>query len=71
MSENKSASLATIGFGDSARRVFIGLKLTHVISWSWWWVLSPFWIPAVLLVVVFIVLILFAFTYAFFETVRK
>lgn len=23
---------------------FIVLKLTHVISWSWLWVLSPFWI---------------------------
>lgn len=25
--------------------LFIALKLTHVINWSWWWVLSPFWIP--------------------------
>ena len=25
--------------------LFIGLKLTHVIDWSWWWVLAPFWIP--------------------------
>lgn len=25
--------------------VFIVLKLTNVITWSWWWVLSPFWIP--------------------------
>lgn len=24
---------------------FIVLKLTNVISWSWWWVISPFWIP--------------------------
>lgn len=24
---------------------FIVLKLTKVISWSWWWVLSPIWIP--------------------------
>ena len=24
--------------------VFIGLKLTDHISWSWWWVLSPPWI---------------------------
>lgn len=22
---------------------FIVLKLTHVIDWSWWWVLAPFW----------------------------
>ena len=24
--------------------VFVVLKLTHVIAWSWWWVLSPLWI---------------------------
>ena len=28
--------------------LFIALKLTGVITWSWWWVLSPFWIPLVL-----------------------
>lgn len=27
---------------------FIVLKLTGVIAWSWWWVLSPFWIPLAL-----------------------
>ena len=21
--------------------LFVGLKLTHYIDWSWWWVLSP------------------------------
>lgn len=25
--------------------LFIGLKLTDYIDWSWWWVLSPMWIP--------------------------
>jgi hypothetical protein len=24
--------------------LFIGLKLTNHIDWSWTWVLSPFWI---------------------------
>jgi hypothetical protein len=28
--------------------LFIGLKLTGVIAWSWFWVLSPFWIPLAL-----------------------
>lgn len=23
--------------------VFVVLKLTHVIGWSWWWVTAPFW----------------------------
>jgi hypothetical protein len=30
---------------------FIVLKLTGVIAWSWWWVLSPVWISAILVVI--------------------
>lgn len=26
--------------------VFLILKLTDNIDWSWWWVTSPLWIPA-------------------------
>jgi len=29
--------------------LFIGLKLTAVIAWSWWWVLSPIWLPITVL----------------------
>jgi hypothetical protein len=25
--------------------VFLVLKLTEVIDWSWWWVTAPLWIP--------------------------
>jgi len=25
--------------------VFLVLKLTSVINWSWWWVTAPLWIP--------------------------
>ncbi len=25
--------------------IFVTLKLTGFIAWSWWWVTSPFWIP--------------------------
>lgn len=28
--------------------VFITLRLCGVIAWSWWWVLSPIWIPVVM-----------------------
>lgn len=31
--------------------IFITLKLTGHITWSWLWVLSPFWIPLVIAVV--------------------
>ena len=42
--------------------LFIILKLTHVIDWSWLWVLSPLWISASLgvLFLIIIGLILFA-----------
>jgi hypothetical protein len=30
---------------------FIVLKLTGVIGWSWWWMLSPVWISGILVVV--------------------
>lgn len=35
---------------------FIILKLTGVISWSWWWVLSPIWIPAAIAIVLLVLL---------------
>ena len=34
-----------IGFGGILAIVFIVLKLTDVIAWSGWWVISPLWIP--------------------------
>jgi len=33
--------------------VFIVLKLAGVIYWSWWWILAPFWIPFVILMLIF------------------
>jgi hypothetical protein len=37
---------------------FIVLKLTGVIAWSWWWVLSPLWISGILLSPLLFVLLL-------------
>ena len=25
--------------------VFLVLRLTEVINWSWWWVTAPLWLP--------------------------
>ncbi len=41
-----------IGFGTVLFLVFLILKLTGNIDWSWWWVTSPLWIPLALGVVV-------------------
>jgi hypothetical protein len=47
----------SISFCGLLTTLFIALKLTHVISWPWWWVVSPLWIPSVLLAVVLIVVL--------------
>ena len=44
---NSSSSSGGIGFCGLLTVLFIGLKLTNYIAWSWWWVLSPLWIPFV------------------------
>jgi hypothetical protein len=40
--------------------IFITLKLTGHITWSWLWVLSPFWIPFAIFAVIFLVVFLLA-----------
>lgn len=42
---NSSSSSAGPGFLTLLAILFIGLKLTDTIAWSWWWVFSPLWIP--------------------------
>jgi hypothetical protein len=49
---SSSSSSGGIGFGGLLAVVFITLKLTDYIDWSWWWVLSPIWIPIVLVLVI-------------------
>ena len=53
MSESNSASSRGIGFFGLLTIVFIILKLTGYISWSWMWVLAPIWMPIALVVVIF------------------
>ncbi len=38
--------------------LFVALKLTGHIDWSWWWVLSPVWIVAAFAAVAFLAVIL-------------
>jgi hypothetical protein len=46
------SSSGGIGFAGLLTVAFVVLKLTAVIDWSWWWVLSPLWISAAIGVVV-------------------
>ena len=47
MSETKFISRG-IGFVGMLTILFIALKLTSTINWTWWWVLSPIWIDVCL-----------------------
>lgn len=44
---SSSSSSSGIGFAGALTVAFVVLKLTGVIAWSWWWVLSPIWISAI------------------------
>ena len=48
MSSSNSNS-SGVGFCGLLTVLFIGLKLTGYIAWSWWWVLSPLWIGFVVI----------------------
>jgi hypothetical protein len=49
--ESSGSSSSGIGFTGLLAVAFIVLKLCKVINWSWWWVLSPIWIPVGLLII--------------------
>ena len=55
MSDNKSTASSRIGFSGLLAILFIALKLTGVITWSWLWVLAPIWIPFVIVVFILII----------------
>lgn len=38
--------------------LFIGLKLTNNIAWSWFWVLSPLWIEIVLMLIIILIIVI-------------
>jgi len=43
-----------IGFFGLLAVLFIGLKLTDYIDWSWLWVLAPIWMPFALVLTVLV-----------------
>lgn len=55
MSDNSSSSSSGIGVLGLLGVVFVALKLTGYIDWSWWWVTAPFWGGFVLAILFFVV----------------
>ena len=61
MSAKSQAGGHGIGLGGAVIVLFVGLKLTGHIDWSWWWVLSPAWIGLGLSLLVVMVAMLVVF----------
>ena len=60
MKENKTTVNGGIGFVGLLTTVFIVLKLLGKITWSWWWVLSPLWINAGIVLLILAILFIAA-----------
>jgi hypothetical protein len=54
MSNNNSSS--GFGLGTILFLIFLVLKLTKYIDWSWWWVTSPLWIGAILVITIILLI---------------
>lgn len=57
-----SSSSGGIGFAGLLTVLFIGLKLTGYIAWSWLWVLSPLWITAGIVIAFLAIILILALT---------
>lgn len=59
MKNDTERSYRGVGFTGLLCLLFIGLKLSGHISWSWIWVLSPLWIGFSLKILVILLACLF------------
>ena len=57
-----------VGFLGLLTLIFITLKLTGYITWSWIWVLSPVWLPLVIGLSALIIVIAVS---SYFESRKK
>ena len=55
----KKTKSTNLGFLGTLFFIFLILKLTNHINWSWWWVTSPLWAPFVIFTIVGMFLLLF------------
>ena len=53
---NSSITVGGTSFLNLLFLTFLVLKLTNVITWSWWWVTAPLWIPVALALAVIVLL---------------
>lgn len=56
MTKNQTVNIQFGSFSTLLTILFIGLKLTHNIDWSWWWVTAPIWFSFAIVLGVFAVI---------------
>lgn len=56
---SKTTTSSGLGFAGFLTLIFIVLKLTKYIDWSWWWVLAPLWLPIAVAFVILLIMALF------------
>jgi uncharacterized membrane protein YhaH (DUF805 family) len=60
-------TIGSMGFTGFLTIIFIILKLTHNISWSWWWVLSPLLINIGLIILLLLIIFILLFIKEYME----
>jgi hypothetical protein len=58
---DKQTTSGGIGIGMVLFLIFMTLKLTGHITWSWWWVTAPLWIPISAVILIMGIAVLIAF----------
>lgn len=56
MADNSTSS-GGVGFFGLMFLIFMTLKLTNVIDWSWWWVTAPLWGGFALIFIVIMIVV--------------
>lgn len=60
MSDKSTGSTNGIGFTGLLTIVFVIFKVLGKIAWSWWWVFSPIWISAALVIFILAMILIVA-----------
>ena len=67
----KSSSIVMNNMAPILFLIFLVLKLTNQIDWSWWWVTSPLWISFAILLILIVIALITKFVITFYKSLTK
>ena len=67
MSDKNNTVSGGVGVVGLLGVAFVILKLCNIITWSWWWVLCPFWAGLAIVLFLVVMTLLFALGAGAFE----